>query len=1368
MPGESSFLRSEELTEFSKPCRFHSRHVVKVPLQQSEIDPAPEELTSRVVKAVKAITRSDSRSFQCDCVVVRADDGMSWSAESVRKKALAEFPQFDVVGLGRRESQDLPYITRLLGERRLLQAAVKHKLAKWYPTLSLPQASAVAAGVGIVGAIVAVGSAIVKVYTPAAVGALAQLKSPLFIVPSVVLALLGIVGKILADRLAPGQKQASRTMLKGRLEEYEKLASQQQEPKQYIDFIEALCRGLQWSNKPRIVIIDNYEHLDPTSRAVIEQYFRVQRKSSSSSEYWLILELPDGQGISRAIEIERERYEQERFHMLRQLPLDQTSIQELAQTLQLKEVPPSTTVKWICHSGSLQYNERTIKLLQEYRADHPANPEQYGDLEFFYFLSAASIPAEMTFERRELISGLIQGTQRLQILKLLLKKTKAGTEQARSEFDRRLTNIQRDFTQFVETNSEGELTFLHEPARIIEANAARLGLEDADRDAGLVHLYWSLYWHDRCQNPAPQAFLLRKLRCHLLKADIDKVPSREHANTVKQVFEALIYTIDNSLKTCLFDDLPKFTAKAADFYWLKRPQDRGNSQERLLRRCWEVFAVTGDQEVLTTILDLKEVKPGLVVKDDGLGSQHLTDLFLAVTPMDDDSRGSLRTGFQSWFRTYENGEAARNGAEAFAGWLISSMAPLVPPTGEVETLLGQASESLPRLSSCFHETCQRIGREKSSVPMMTDVMTLSLCLWAVALRIEDQIAVDDLDSLIKMGDAALVVATVLKNDLESLIEMAGAALVVATVLKDKTSGPHMEAVVNALSRELCAVTLASLLVGASLLKRAEAVGTEWYNKLQKLVADGLEVFGHAEQAAGDGLDLTASKLLSEVNAQLSLCALVWMRFGLNRLRDFAYLRRLQFNFICRGITPDDHSRMQPLLEPLSLALKVPGATSVLCDCSVASCLRAANDLSARYLNRASRVALKGKFDPAFRKEMAIMAIYHGHALHLNLVPHLEALLEEDANGSTALREFLPRLPGALISSYALCFLNVSATLRDQSAISEVERVVAEAANFIPDPHEHRSVLSLLELISLERRASSGEALPSEDELLAAWSDRQHLWMFATVMLLLIQKGHPRKNHWQLARSLLQHDPRTDQATSYFNLAMTVAEHIEESGSSPEEHAALLSYLQRSVTQWEKQVSVETNLTAYQLLSRLDKSNPYRYNDDLFKWQKIKIERDHIEHLPQLVEQKKYFLIFYEYYNSVQFWGLRNDGPAEDWRRFKRANTDERRELIANWIAEGSNVPAPLLGPQHDLVSARFLWVGYRLFSPPFYDDPKYEDYRKAFNIAARDALHDLSEAILQLRNLPREVHDLLTYHSRQLLSYAGVTEKERKRVRAVV
>src|SRR5271166_6883486 len=128
-------------------------------------------------------------------------------------------------------------------------------MAKWYPTLSLPKASFLAASVGIVGAVVAAGGAIAKVFTPAAVGGLAQIKSPLFLVPSALVALLGAVGKFMTDRLAPGQKEASIQLLKQRLEEYERLAADQKEPGRYNGFINDICARLQRSDKPRIVVV---------------------------------------------------------------------------------------------------------------------------------------------------------------------------------------------------------------------------------------------------------------------------------------------------------------------------------------------------------------------------------------------------------------------------------------------------------------------------------------------------------------------------------------------------------------------------------------------------------------------------------------------------------------------------------------------------------------------------------------------------------------------------------------------------------------------------------------------------------------------------------------------------------------------------------------------------------------------------------------------------------------------------------------------------------------------------------------------------------------------------------------------------------
>lgn len=1339
MSGESPFLVDEELALFAQPNRFHRRQVVKKPLDQTKSDSAPEELSSMVVSGLNAIIRKQARSFYCHCVSVRIDDGMSWAAESVRQRVIADCPQFAVVGLGKKEDPKIPQVTRLIGERRFLQAAVKHKLTKWYLTLYLSQASLVIAGFGAVGVLAAIANAVLKMYTPATIAGASQLKSPVFLAIAAAVTILGTISKVWSDRLAPGQKEASIKLLKDQLNEHEKQAAEHQPSKQYTDFIEELARALQWVQQPRVVIVDNYERLDPTSRAVIEQYFRVHRKNANGSEYWLILELPDGQGLSHVIEIEGERYELDKFDFFRQIPLSPKSIQELAQVLNLKEFPPGSTVKWICHGGMLENGERTVKLLDEYRRDHPVNDEQYGDLEFYYLLSAASIPAVITFRRRDILSALIQRGQRSQILKLLLPNTKIGTDYAQSEFDRKLTNIQKEFNQFLESTSEGELTFLHEPARILEDRAESFGLQDS----GLVHLYWSLFWFDGCRNQAPQAYLLRKLRCHVLKANVEKVPSPHLQAIVSQVFDALIYTIENSLKTCLFSELPNLVEKAANFYGMKDLQERKKSLDKLLRPCWDVYSVLGDERILSTILQLQEIRPNPAADIADPGPRTLTELFLQAVPMDDESRNSLRTGFRNWTgRIHENGEAARRNADAFAGWFITGMAPLIPRTWVDGNLLESALDDRALLPACFRESTARINRQKTNVPMLTDVMTLSMCLWAVALRMNDEFSPDQIGLLTDMAEEALILATELRG---------------------RTAGPHMEVVVNALSRELSAVALASLLTGFRSAMKAHEVTPEWQARALKLVKDGLDLFGERIRNPGVEPDLASGKLIAEIDALLSLCALVWIRFGLDRLRDFAYLRRAQFNFIGRAIAPDDHGRAQPLLEPVSLALAERGATGVLSNCIVAGCFRLANDLSARYLNWATHLVLDGEFGSKLQNEMSIILIYHGHVLPISLDRPLKILLARDPEGKTFLRKFLLRLPNQLIDSYALRFLNVAGEVRNQDDADEVEGAVAEAAALMAIESERAGLISLLQLHRLKRRAYHGDPLPPKGEILNEWSDRKQSWMFARVILILIEKGHLEDEDWQIAHSLLQRDPATDETTSYFSLSMTLTEHGDEGKPTPQQRNAALRYLHQSITRWETLMPAETNLRAYQLLARHDEPNLHLHYSGLMKWQQIKIERDHLEHL-RLVKEKKYFLIFHEYFDSAKYWGLMSDASREQWREFQRADTIKRKEFIREWVERGAVVPAPLSGPQRSIVSTEFLWVGYRLFSPPFYDDPVFEDHRKDFNKAAKDALRDLSEAILRLPDLPSEIHALLAYYNRQLLSFAGLADDNTKRV----
>jgi hypothetical protein len=274
-------------------------------------------------------------------------------------------------------------------------------------------------------------------------------------------------------------------------------------------------------------------------------------------------------------------------------------------------------------------------------------------------------------------------------------------------------------------------------------------------------------------------------------------------------------------------------------------------------------------------------------------------------------------------------------------------------------------------------------------------------------------------------------------------------------------------------------------------------------------------------------------------------------------------------------------------------------------------------------------------------------------------------------------------------------------------------------------------------------------------------------MFSAVMRMVIDHGHPSSEHWQLAHSLLQRDPLTDETTSYFRLAMALAEHKDECKPDPAQFSALLSYLRTSAEHWKSKAGVETNLRAYHLLSRLDRSEGYSYESEVESWQKVKIKRDHLQRIPALVEQKKYFLLFNELFMSARYWDIEDDGTREQWLAFNKATSAQHRDMIATWIAEGAETPAPLLNQPPSMVSSRFLWIGTCLFMSPFCDDPEYGRHRESFNDASRNSLDDLNELVLRLPK-PKGVQELLSFHARQIRSYAGMEEKGGRFVKAAV
>src|SRR5207253_2964380 len=79
--------------------------------------------------------RRGGRWIRAACVEIRENDGMSWSAETVRVALHKQYAGFQVFSVRNEPSTDrLPALATILGRDRLMRRAVENGLAEAYPT----------------------------------------------------------------------------------------------------------------------------------------------------------------------------------------------------------------------------------------------------------------------------------------------------------------------------------------------------------------------------------------------------------------------------------------------------------------------------------------------------------------------------------------------------------------------------------------------------------------------------------------------------------------------------------------------------------------------------------------------------------------------------------------------------------------------------------------------------------------------------------------------------------------------------------------------------------------------------------------------------------------------------------------------------------------------------------------------------------------------------------------------------------------------------------------------------------------------------------------------------------------------------------
>ncbi|HEX5875449.1 MAG TPA: hypothetical protein VFY60_12445 [Pyrinomonadaceae bacterium] len=1349
---------------------------------------AQVELLAHVREQLRKLA-SGQNWFGCSCIAVKNGDGMSWDSEAVRQMVAREFfhikrwPLTNAVTTG-----SLPLISQFVQLNTFLRLAIAHNLTESYFSF-FSLRSWVLPGIFVFSILISFaiellvslrdvqlsGATVAGVFT-----------DPKFYMVNAALLALGIASQALATFMSTRTKSSSLEKLDTRLRNIDP------GNRSYDDFVDALAKKLQTVEFPRIVIVDDWEQLDATTRRVITRYFGAHAADRTGAEYWIIFE-PDNEGerFSNLV-LNNSGPGYKRTKLFRQLLLTPQEKLDLVRVLgKPADAAEYDVVSRICNAEDPKSGE-VVDEFKKYRRDHPKKENGYDDLDFLFLLSLTvdNIPLPENF----LLNGLSEKEgPRPGVLRLYLRRTNLQKEEFRNLF----SGIHQNFRDVLIVDAERtKIKTIREKTDVLIKIADELGL-----DTGLGHLFWALFWHHKQPDPV-EAVWLRKLTRHILNAETTSITNPATYVEVRMaLFESALFCVDKCLKACLFSGVTAVISKASLLLSeTDLPQDGSyeKGRARLLQRCWAAYTILGDEEILRVIVDLYET-PGRGVNYHR-ESSLLEKMFFESMGLSPEKRRRINAELleRIYGRTEED-KPISDYVRARSSWLALAAGRLVnTDVCRFISALREADVALPQIAASSTDRIQawlkqkQIEAEKKAAPAkkrpaakkraaasakddatkpvedinLMDLMSLSLSLWCLALRfnplfLEKRIyatnrSVDDPWDAIE----ALIKSQLSIDDFSQLIAAAENAALLASEVRRPGGEQSSEYaagsdyLMSGLAKELCAVSLASVLTAE---RYATISGIELTEKhlrdLNHVIQLNASTLQYELPPVNSIDDLRAEALVTRVDSLMKLCGIIWRHFGTERLSDFMSIRRVVFSALClpeARVKLPTHNLLLQSVGPVMNRNDFAGVMANLAISDAAATTSGA--LAANYAIHAADSALNGAFGKPIQDQLVLNAITSAHTHNYSVDPFVKHLLAAAPGQKSLLERLLLSLHTQDVPGAVLQWLNTANSLNNSNDAERVLNVLRDFAPSISDEEMRIEVESQLELFSLRQTLKKGQPVNAV-ELLANWGPRKHLWVYASVLRLLLENNYSEEQIKQESLAILDRVPEDDRYNSYLLLSVSLAGKLQQAGSTNGDLTVPMSYLVRSHPKWERDLSPSMNVRVYKTLYRWDPDNRDAYETEIKKWSVIDLEEDHLRHLPRLINLGNFFLIFRYYFDTLSFWGLQTDVSFPELSAMLSIAPEEKRSRAMAWKNNGGSVPQPLV--QIDfrrVVNAEFLAKGSLVFDSPCGDDPEFQEHRAAFDQAARSGMDQLFSTIINLPRLPSAIRELLQDYSRMLSS----------------
>ena len=250
--------------------------------------------------------------------------------------------------------------------------------------------------------------------------------------------------------------------------------------------------------------------------------------------------------------------------------------------------------------------------------------------------------------------------------------------------------------------------------------------------------------------------------------------------------------------------------------------------------------------------------------------------------------------------------------------------------------------------------------------------------------------------------------------------------------------------------------------------------------------------------------------------------------------------------------------------------------------------------------------------------------------------------------------------------------------------------------------------------------------------------------YTAILSLLIEKAEKQQLD-RIIREAVEILPQTDKYvsyTSYVYLASRLLLKLKSGNRtvSPDDTQTAISALRTGVSVLERVLPADDNIRFFRLLSICDPGNSTEYLRHQVQWEQIALELDTTGRLPRLIDEGRFFMLIWHYYNFFAYYGLQSEPPVN-----ASGLTDpELIQELDRWRKRRTDIPDPINpGPGTGRLSGEFLARGYALFFPPAADtkqwqalDAELEDGRRQFDEKAKGAIEAFYRILGCLPGLP--------------------------------